>query len=55
MNIKTIIVILILLVPVGYSLMKLLHLFTRKETGCDCSTCPSSLKNNCNSKNNRTH
>jgi|GEM_PF-6421179 len=50
MNIKTIVIILILLVPISYSLKKLIDLFKNNEKGCDCSSCPSKTKDKCSTK-----
>lgn len=48
--IKTIIILLILAFPVYYSLRKLLRVFTKRESPCSCSHCPSGIKNSCSSK-----
>lgn len=53
MNMKTILVILVLLVPVSYSLKKLFQMFTKKEGYCDCAGCPSAKKNNCSMKSKK--
>ena len=47
---KTLIVLLILAFPVFHALKKLVRVFTKKESPCQCTSCPSGLKNSCNSK-----
>lgn len=47
---KTIIVLAIIAFPVYYSLKKLLRVFTKNESPCQCSSCPSGIKNSCGSK-----
>ncbi|MBU9917371.1 MAG: FeoB-associated Cys-rich membrane protein [Fusobacteriaceae bacterium] len=47
---KTVIILLILAFPVYHSLRKLVRVFTKKERGCSCSSCPSGIKSSCHSK-----
>lgn len=47
---KTFIVLLILAFPVYQALKKLIRVFTKKESPCSCSSCPSGIKNSCHSK-----
>jgi hypothetical protein len=50
MNLKTIIILIILAVPVGYSLKKLFGMFKSDGGGCECASCPVEKKNCCSSK-----
>lgn len=47
MNLKTIIILAILAVPVIYSLKKLFSIFKKDQGGCHCSSCPESKKSSC--------
>lgn len=47
---KTIIILLVLAYPVYYALRKVVRLFTKQESSCSCSSCPSKTKSNCHSK-----
>jgi len=47
---KTFIILLILAFPVYHSLKKLFRVFTKKESPCQCSSCPSGVKSSCSSK-----
>lgn len=47
---KTIIILLILAYPVYNALRKVVRLFTKKESPCQCSSCPSGIKDSCHSK-----
>ncbi len=47
MNLKTIIILAILAIPVIYSLKKLFSIFKKDGGGCECSSCPESKKNSC--------
>jgi hypothetical protein len=53
MNIKTIFILLILLIPISYSFKKLFQMFTKKDGYCNCAGCPSAKKNQCSSKSKK--